>query len=216
MPIAGGPTTWSGIYFQTRVAVYDIVLMICENLQNAADPIISVRVEAPTFVDDLVVERTSGRCEFQTVKESIQRSSRADSAWAKMWQGIRAQATDSQFRRDRDIIEIVFPESDALRGDLETLVGVAATAKTTDELCHDLNETREKIVADLLTLLGISAGELLSLLSRMRIRFVGDAQQLYAHINALLGALFSRDPAQRDQLLDTLVHIVMAGAKSRQ
>src|SRR5260370_42229812 len=105
MPERGGPTSWSGIYFQDRVAVYQLVRMLCDRALNLDDPIISVRIEAPSVVDDVLVTRQSGARVFQSVKESIDRSANPAGPWAKLWSAIRSLIELSDFDQDRDLVE---------------------------------------------------------------------------------------------------------------
>jgi len=215
MPELGGPTTWSGIYFQDRVVVYHLARMIWESVYGSDNSITSIRVEAPELVDDVLIMKGHGRI-FQSIKEELERSSAAGAPWRRMWNAVHRQRNRPDFDPKLDVIELVFPEKDALRRSVDELTRRASTAKDPTELRRRLTGPTFKLLEDLEGMLRIDDAEALVLLGAMRVRFVGDAQGLYEHIIALLASVYPDNPPAREQLIDSLIHMVLEGGRERR
>ena len=216
MPEQGGPTTWSGIYFQDRAVVYQLIRMLWDRTLQVDDPVIVVRVEALERVDDIVLTKQSGARVFQSVKEDISRSSAKGTPWARMWNAIYDQRSRGDFDADQDVIEIVFPEKDALRGALDELTKRASTSKNPVELRQRLSREQAQLLDDLEQILRMTDKQALALLGTTRIAFLGDATRLYEQLMTLLWAIYPDDPRVREQLIDALVHLVFAGGELRK
>lgn len=215
MPEKGGPTTWSGIYFQDQIVVSHLVTMIWEHCINHEDPVINVRVEAPVSVDDILVTKQSGARLFQSVKEGVAYSAGPNTPWGRMWTTIYEQWR-KDFDIDRDIIEIVFPIQDALRKSLDELTRRASTYRNLSELQGRLSQEQGRLLTELQNLLGMTDDETHALLRATRIAFSGDAARLHQHLVAMLVAVYPYDAPAREQVIDTLAHLVLQGGRIRR
>jgi tetratricopeptide (TPR) repeat protein len=216
MTEAGGTTTWSGIAFQSRVAVYHLVNMLHDRALHSDDPIISVRVEAPESVDDILVTKESGIRIFQSVKESIKRENGPHRPWHRMWKTIAHQVLFSDFDVNRDIIQIVFPEKTALVTSIRDLTTAARTSFDRSELTQrSFSQAPRELLRDLPRLLEISDDQTFKILSATRVRIVGDEDALYEQIMNLLATIWSAKSEDRLIVLDALIHLVLSGAEER-
>jgi len=64
MPESGGSSNQSGISYQNLFAAYQIASMLSGQELPPTHRIESVRIEAPTSVDDIVVSFGDGSCQF--------------------------------------------------------------------------------------------------------------------------------------------------------
>jgi hypothetical protein len=60
MPEPGGSTTQSGIYFQNAIAGRYLGRMLYPGSRAASQQVVEVRVEAPDYVDDVVLTFADG------------------------------------------------------------------------------------------------------------------------------------------------------------
>jgi tetratricopeptide (TPR) repeat protein len=215
MPEAGGPTTWSGIHFQGQVVVYHLARMLYDRALDSTDSVISVRVEAPSFVNDVLLTKESGARVFQSVKEAIKRSTMGDSAWCKMWKAIASQVLSGDFDVDRDIIQIVFPEKVALGSSIFELTSRASTSANAGELSRRLSQPLLGLFTELQQILEISDEEMLKILRSTGVRFHGDPEAFTEQIMGLLAVVYPANPQNRLNALDALVHLVLEGGEQR-
>ena len=61
MTEAGGPSTQAGIYYQNTVAALHLADLLELNPAPPRERVVSVRVESPTDIDDIVVDYADGQ-----------------------------------------------------------------------------------------------------------------------------------------------------------
>ena len=86
---AGGPATQGGIFFQNTIAALYLGRMLDLRSRASCDRVVHVRVEAPEFVDDMVVRFADGSRCFIQAKRSIMRSS--SNEWNALWGNLLRQ-----------------------------------------------------------------------------------------------------------------------------
>jgi hypothetical protein len=150
MPAAGGPTNQSGIFFQNCIAALHMGDMIDFTERPASCSIASVRIEAPEYVDDIVLTYEDGHREFIHAKENIALSNSADSAWRRLWRDFTAQWR-RDFNRDQDALTLccgsVADEIRALRDVCgRGVMGRAAGAESFEEWWADLNQEQQRLL----------------------------------------------------------------------
>src|SRR5215207_9026439 len=95
----GGPATQAGIHYQNSVAALYLGRLCDETPRQRHKRIERVQVEAPTSVDDMVVEYADGHREYIQVKLNLTRS---HSAWDTLWRNFDAEFFNPGFQRNRD------------------------------------------------------------------------------------------------------------------
>lgn len=152
----GGPTTQDGIYFQNSITALRLAHMLTrEEFTDAqGEPlgrIVRVRAEAPTEVDDTVVEFSGGRTEYVQAKIDI---TQGGDAWKKLWEHFYEQYRSPTFKKGRggDVITLAARHSKDMT-QMETLFARAANADNPQEwekrLTKSYRQLKEKIEATL-------------------------------------------------------------------
>lgn len=85
----GGPTTQSGIYYQNSIAALYLGRLCDPRDHQRSRHIVSVRIEAPEDVDDILVAYSDGSRRLIQAKEVVRES---DEAWKRTWRSIFSQA----------------------------------------------------------------------------------------------------------------------------
>ncbi|MDX5985061.1 NACHT domain-containing protein [Sphingomonas echinoides] len=88
MAEAGGTSTQSGIRYQNSVAALHMGRMLDTRARPIGDRVLSVRVEAPEHVDDIVVRYADGATRFIQAKLTLRQG---DAAWDGLWQAMERQ-----------------------------------------------------------------------------------------------------------------------------
>jgi hypothetical protein len=101
MPAAGGPTTQSGILFQSRAAALWLGRLLHPRDRSRKEWVTSVRVEALDAVDDIVVTFGDRHCEHIQVKEKLERSGEV---WDGLWADFAEQRAGADFEEDSRLV----------------------------------------------------------------------------------------------------------------
>jgi hypothetical protein len=148
MPIAGGSTTQSGIYYQNTVAALYMGRMLDPRISDLTQRVDAVRSEAREYVDDVVVAFADGHHRFIQVKENIIPSP-GNKKWQKLWQDFDNQRWDADFKNE-DRMVIYLGKLDAWFSSLHSLCERARGAKDLGEWGEILsNHTLGKIEKNL-------------------------------------------------------------------
>ena len=212
----GGPSLLSGVHFQFQVVVCNLVTMIYDKARKYSDPICSIRIEAPTSVNDVVVTKQSGARIFQSVKENIKKENKLTSKWGQMWKAIWNQRGENNFNPDTDLIQIIFPVKDPLRSRIEKTTKRASEYGNAGELKNHLPADCVRLFNSLSQMLGITQEQTLTMLKAVRVRYLGDSELLEKSLMGLLSPLFPNDFESAVKLVDSLVHLASKGGKTRQ
>ena len=103
MAEAGGTSTQSGILYQNTWAALYLGRLLDPRPRSANEAVISVRVEAPNAVDDIVVTHTDGSQIFIQAKESLPTSG---VIWSKLWNSFADQHETAKEECDRLVLAI--------------------------------------------------------------------------------------------------------------
>ena len=122
MPESGGPTTQSGIYFQNSLAALYLGRLCDPRPMPYSERIISVRIEAPEYVDDIVATFADNSRLLIQAKEALATSG---DAWNKLWSAVRRQLEETRGSQ-RILISVgrYAPELDCLKEGLERASGL--------------------------------------------------------------------------------------------
>ncbi len=140
----GGPAAQSGILFQNTVAALYLGDLCRSHTVSGPERLLSVRVEAPQRVDDVVLYYADGRVVYIQAKETLRRHG---DAWHKLWGAFAAQYRGPAFVRGRDRLRLWVGE---LREEHRTLERLCRTARTSDSFA----EWNERLSKDDQRLLG--------------------------------------------------------------
>jgi hypothetical protein len=112
----GGPTTQSGILYQNSIAALYLGRLCDSTPRPDEHAVVSVRVEAPSNVDDIVVTYRDGHRKFIQAKENVRDN---DEAWQRLWKAFERQFWGADFKtgKDRLLLHVgeVHDEHHALR-----------------------------------------------------------------------------------------------------
>lgn len=137
IPERGGSATQDGVYFQNCIAVLKMSAMLSgQELDMEVDrrplgKIVSVRIEAPDDVDDVVVAYSTGAKEYIQAKTSITVGSKE---WIKLWADCYRlyQRLSTQNNAGLDVITLAVRQSPTMQ-ELKTLMVRAATSESVAE-----------------------------------------------------------------------------------
>ncbi len=93
----GGPTTQSGILYQNSIAALNLGRLCDLRPRPARERIISVRIEAPHNVDDIVVTYADRTRDWIQAKENLRFSG---PKWDKLWADFESQRFGKHFQPD--------------------------------------------------------------------------------------------------------------------
>lgn len=153
MPEAGGPATQAGIFYQNSVAALALADLLNFDQQSARERTIEVRLEAPEYVDDIVLLFADGHRAFKNVKLSIQVG---NSAWAGIWHSLGAQYSSTNFYSNDELV-IVVEERSAASKAVAALCERAASSIDEKELRARLTSAQVSAFESIATILGSSA-----------------------------------------------------------
>lgn len=141
MTEAGGATTQAGIYYQNGVAAMHLAELLDLRDVPARERVVGVRVEAPTDVDDIVVDYADGHRHFLSAKLSLRAGGKA---WDNLWADLQAEAT-APTRRPDDRLSIVVAERTTASDTVTKLCMLTASSVDAAEFSGRLTESQRKI-----------------------------------------------------------------------
>ncbi|WP_129127642.1 NACHT domain-containing protein [Geomonas oryzae] len=141
MPELGGPSTQSGILYQNTWSALYLGRLIDPRPRSASEAVISVRVEAPNAVDDIVVTHADGSNSFIQAKENIVTTG---SVWANLWQAFYTQLQTAKGGLDKLILVVGNWTSDV--GALREACQRASGKTTYDEWWAALSHSQQVVV----------------------------------------------------------------------
>lgn len=95
MPKQGGPANQSGIIYQNAIAALFLARMYNSSPNATANEVIEVRVEDPSYVDDIKIVFADHRCYWIQAKENITPNTKA---WKKLWSDFAKQRWGTGFK----------------------------------------------------------------------------------------------------------------------
>lgn len=138
----GGPANQSGISYQNLFIAYQIAVMLgAEESLPADSRIASVRGEAPTRVDDVVITHVDGSRIFAQVKEDV---SLSGSDWNRILRAFGTQF-ESDFDRERDILLLCVGADRENFIQLHAMFDRASTSTNFDEWQERLNQEQRNL-----------------------------------------------------------------------
>jgi hypothetical protein len=153
MPERGGPTTQSGILYQNSVAALYLG-RLCDTIPRPdRDRVLSVRVEAPTAVDDTVVTFAGGGVTYIQAKENIRDDGEA---WAGLWADFEEQFSRPDFNRGRDRLLLHTGEPHDEHHALREICERAATSANAAEWAARLTVAQQALLRKIKPHLGAS------------------------------------------------------------
>ena len=150
MPERGGPTAQAGISYQNSVAALYMGRLCDDTPRLPHERVTSVRVEAPTSVDDTVIEFADGHREYVQAKTNVGRNT---SAWDKLWRDFDAEFFDAHFQRGRDRLCLRLGRAREEHNALEELCERANRASSYLEWWDGLNQSQRTLVTEIQPLL---------------------------------------------------------------
>src|SRR5215217_5940180 len=139
----GGPTAQAGILYQNSVSALYMGRLCDQTPRRSQDFVTSVRVEAPTSVDDTVVEFADGHRDYLQAKTNI---SRNQPAWEKLWSDFDAEFYSPEFNRGRDRLCLCVEQAREEHNALQYLCERAARRPDYAEWWNGLNELQRRLV----------------------------------------------------------------------
>ena len=94
MPESGGTTTQSGILYQNSIAALNLGRLCDMRQRPASERVVEVRIEAPEFVDDIVVTYADRHCDWIQAKENLIFTG---PIWKKLWIDFEKQRWSHKF-----------------------------------------------------------------------------------------------------------------------
>ena len=159
----GGPTTQAGIFYQNTVAALFLGRMLDLRERPAGERVISVRVEAPEHVDDIVVQMGDGSQRFVQAKLAIQTGS---SAWDGVWRSFAEELGSSQFGPE-DRLRLVVGTHSALADDLRQCCERTISVASHDEYVSRLSERQRGVFNSIVALLSARSHDAAELCRRI-------------------------------------------------
>jgi hypothetical protein len=167
MPESGGPTTQSGILYQNSIAALYLGRLLDLRPTTNGHPVISVRVEAPEEIDDIVVLFTNQSRLLIQAKESL---SLSGDPWNKFWSALSVQLNkpDSKFDNCRLVIGQFNHGLDHLREACDRSRG----KDNASEWWDSLNQQHKSLIESIKTLLSQDVAHVFFLVSRLTVEFL--------------------------------------------
>ena len=168
MAESGGPTTQSGIYYQNSItALYLGALLDTRPPANGHSRVISVRVEAPEDIDDIVVNYANGSVLYIQVKEQL---ALQGEAWVKFWDSAKKQS--EKCRTALDQFRLVLGTFGSALENLRETLERAQGKDNIEEWRNALNQEHSKIADLILNALSLPEDDAFSVVKRTRAEFI--------------------------------------------
>ncbi len=144
---SGGPTTQAGIFYQNSIAALYIGRMCDMGRRPSHERVIEVRVEAPTYVDDIVVTYADQHRKWVQVKEDL-RFWDSDKAWKKLWKDFEEQRWSANFGLEDRLVLVLGTNRDnyhVLRELCERAHGSLDFSEWNRRLTKNMSSLKEQI-----------------------------------------------------------------------
>lgn len=140
MAETGGPSTQSGIYYQNTWAALYLGCLIDPLSRSANETVVSVQLEAPESVDDIVVTYRSGFKRYIQAKESLKLGTKA---WNKLWEDF-----ENQHLKNNQNYEMILAvgSNKSLLNNIRDLCARAKNKATYSEWRDSLTQDHRKLV----------------------------------------------------------------------
>ncbi len=194
MPERAGPANQSGVLYQNTIAALFLARMCDPGERPAAEHVVRIRVEAPTDVDDIVLQFADGHRCFIQAKESIAARS---AAWSGMWNAFARQFTGADFKRGEDQLAYYVGRANDHHDQIGEIAERARSTSSAEEWRQRLSQSGLKILGEL--------GAAVAAESAVLVDFALQ-HALFAHIHV---TVWSRRHIERE-----LVPIYCAGANT--
>jgi len=155
MAESGGTTTQLGIRYQNSVAALYLGRLCASEAYPDHDQPEEVRVEAPDYVDDIVIRYLDGHHDWIQVKGSLHRATKE---WNGLWQAFDKQFWYARFNRGSDNLVLVVGETTETFRDLNELCKRARGATDLAEWQGSLNNMHRNLVGDIVPRLDPNQG----------------------------------------------------------
>jgi hypothetical protein len=142
MAESGGPTTQSGIYYQNTVATRYLGALLDLRTPKGHSRVVSVRIEAPEHIDDIVVSYADGSRLLIQAKESL--ASHGE-PWTKLW--LHAAEQHEKSKNNRDDFLLVIGNACQANFALRELFERAQGKEDEGEWASALNEEQKALVS---------------------------------------------------------------------
>lgn len=159
----GGPTTQAGIFYQNTIAALYLGRMLDLRERPVGERVISVRVEAPEHVDDIVVQMGDGSQRFIQAKLTIQTGS---SAWDGVWQSFAEQLGSPQFGSEHRL-RLVMGSHSPLVEDLRQCCERTISTASHDEYVSRLSARQRGVFNSIVELLSARSHDAAELCRRI-------------------------------------------------
>ncbi|CAI8976667.1 NACHT domain-containing protein [Pseudomonas sp. IT-P260] len=168
MAESGGPTTQSGIYYQNSItALYMGALLDIRAPINGHSRVVSVRVEAPEHIDDIVVTYANGSVLYIQAKEQL---ALKGEAWEKFWSSARKQT--EKIRGDTDQFRLVLGTFGSALENLRETLERAQGKENIGEWRSALNKKHSEIADLILNALSLPEDDAFFVVKRTRAEFL--------------------------------------------
>ncbi|MPT02461.1 MAG: NACHT domain-containing protein [Pseudomonas sp.] len=168
MAESGGPTTQSGIYYQNSItALYLGALLDTRPPVNGHSRVISVRVEAPEDIDDIVVNYANGSVLYIQVKEQL---ALQGEAWVKFWSSAKKQSETCRTALDQ--FRLVLGTFGAALENFRETLERAQGKENIGEWRNALNREHSKIADLILNALSLPDDDAFLVIKRTRAEFM--------------------------------------------
>ena len=156
MAEAGGPATQAGIYYQNTVAALYLGRMLDLRERPTRLRVMSVRLEAPEAVDDIIAHMGDGSRRFIQAKVAI---SLGSDAWVGLWSSFTSQFLSTDTTLD-DRLVLAMGEASKLATDLRDCCERTTSATSDTEYLNRLTKTQKRIIDSILQILSSDGHDL--------------------------------------------------------
>lgn len=163
MTESGGSATQAGIFYQNSIAALALADLLDLNQLSSRERLFEVRVEAPEYVDDIVLRFADGHQDFQSVKLNLRLQT---DAWTGLWQSLHAQLQSGFGPVDQ--LTILVAERNAASDAVAQLCERASSAVDQAELIRRLGDAQRPALTSIEKITG-GAHPAFELLRRTRL-----------------------------------------------
>jgi len=152
MPESGGTTTQSGIFYQNSIAALYLGRLCDMRQRSANERVVEVRIEAPEFVDDIVVTYADRHCDWIQAKENLIFTG---PIWKNLWNDFESQRWSQKFGSS-DRLRIIFGNNINKFQELQELCQRACGSLNYDEWNIRLTSSHQLMLTKIRRLLSTS------------------------------------------------------------